>query len=83
MTELNDSIETKHLIERLREQAKSEESSEAIYQLMTTTVIGEIQKEFYVTLEKEVSRCCGFYQELTRNIIMEVNSILKNREQWQ
>ena len=78
MTELNDSIDTKHKIERLKEKAKTQESS-AIEDFMGT-VLGEIHREFFTTLEKEIQRSSSFYQELAKNIIREVNGILKNRD---
>lgn len=65
-------------MQKIREKAKSDQNK-ACEELMKS-VVGEIQKEFLITLEKEISRASIFYQQLTTNIIREVNSILRNRD---
>eukprot|EP00347_Sterkiella_histriomuscorum_P006843 403351220 len=81
MHELNESENTMRQIQQIREKAKLNES-EANEEFMQT-VIGEIQREFFVTLEKEIFSVSNFYQQLSRNIIREVNSLLKNKDQWE
>lgn len=52
---------------RIMENAKLDEDS-AFEELMKT-VIGEIQKEFLLSLDKEIERASSFYVFLTKNII--------------
>ena len=80
MNELNEDIEMKEQMLRIKEKAKVDESQ--AYEEMMGTVIGEIQKEFLISLKKEIDKTSTFYMQLTKNIIREVNSILKNRDQW-
>ncbi len=63
---------------RIKDKAKTDESS-AFDDLMKT-VVGEIEKEFLVSLEKEIEKTSSFYVQLTKNIIREVNSILRNQD---
>ena len=57
--ELNESNQTKELMIRIQEKAKLNEST-AFEELMET-VIGEIQKEFFACLEKEIDKTSNFY----------------------
>ncbi|CDW89208.1 major facilitator superfamily [Stylonychia lemnae] len=62
------------------EKAKNNESS--AYEELMQTIVGDIQKEFFTTLEKDIIRVSDFYHQLAKNIIREVNSILRNKDQW-
>ncbi len=65
-------------MQRIREKAKKDESS--AFEELIQTVIGEIQKEFFISLEKEIERTSTFFIQLTKNIVREINTILKNRD---
>jgi hypothetical protein len=46
------------------------------------TVVGMIQQEFFDMLDIEMNRVSVFYETLSKNLITELNSILRNRDQW-
>jgi hypothetical protein len=79
--EINNSASTKAEVGRILEQSRADE--EGAFAALMETVVGEIQQEFLLTLRKETDRVAAFYQYLAKNMIREVNALLRDRDQWQ